>query len=190
MLGLWLLGAVIVDGYAHLNRPEMETFFNPWHTALYSGLGAVALWVTFVVLQVRRPGSGPRRAIPAGYWGTLVGIGLFSLGGFLDLAWHEVFGIEVALDALTSPTRLLLGAGGLLILGTGVRSQGADRSDVPLWLGPAVLSMVLMTTLVAFFLLYSSAFTTAAPVQEFSPTPEGSPGHEEAEQPVVTAVAS
>lgn len=175
MLGLWLLGAVIVDGYAHLNRPEMETFFNPWHTALYSGLGAVALWVTFVVLQVRRPGSGPRRAIPAGYWGTLVGIGLFSLGGFLDLAWHKVFGIEVALDALTS---------------TGVRSQGADRSDVPLWLGPAVLSMVLMTTLVAFFLLYTSAFTTAAPVQECSPTPEGSPGHEEAEQPVVTAVAS
>ena len=190
VLGIWLLGAVFVDGWAHFNRPGMESFFTPWHAALYSGLGAVAAWVTVVVLRGRRPNAPLRAAIPAGYRGTFVGIGLFSLGGLLDLAWHEVFGIEVALDALISPTHLLLGLGGLLVLGTGVRSEGADRGGAQTWRAPAVLSMVLMTALVAFFLLYTSAFSTAAPVQEFSPTPEGSPGHEEAEQPVVTAMAS
>ena len=195
LLGIWLLLAVFVDGWAHFDRPRMETFFTPWHAALYSGLGVVAVWVASVVLRARRPGQRLTAAIPAGYRGTLVGIGIFSLGGMLDLAWHEVFGIEVALDALISPTHLLLGLGGLLVLGTGVRSQGArdriaQRWQAQRWQAPAVLSMVLMSALVAFFLLYTSAFSVAAPVQEFIPTPEGSPGHEEAEQPVVTAMAS
>ena len=190
LLGIWLLGAVFVDGWAHFNRPDMESFFTPWHAALYSGLAVVAAWVSTVVLRGRTPSAPLRTAIPAGYGGTFLGIGLFSLGGILDLAWHEVFGIEVALDALISPTHLLLGLGGLLVLGTGVRSEGAARGGAQPWGPPAVLSLVLMTALVAFFLLYTSAFSTAAPVQEFSPTPEGSPGHEEAEQPVVTAMAS
>lgn len=189
LLSTWLLAAVFVDGWAHFNRPGMETFFTPWHAALYSGLGAVAAWVTLVVLRGRRAGTPLSAAVPAGYRGTFVGIALFSLGGLLDLVWHELFGIEVALDALISPTHLLLALGGLLVLGTGVRSEGADGSAHS-WRTPAVLSIVLMTALVAFFLLYTSAFTTAAPVQEFSPLPEASPRHEEAEQPVVTAVAS
>ena len=190
LLGIWLLGAVFVDGWAHVNRPGMESFFTPWHAALYSGLAAVTAWVTFVVLRLRRPGTPLRTAVPAGYAGTFVGILIFSLGGLLDLAWHEVFGIEVALDALISPTHLLLGLGGVLVLGTGVRSQSAQGDGVQTWRAPGVLSLVLGTALVAFFLLYTSAFGVAAPVQEFSPTPEGTPGHEEAEHPVVAALAS
>ena len=34
LLGLWLLLAVFLDGWAHLNVPGLETFFTPLHAAL------------------------------------------------------------------------------------------------------------------------------------------------------------
>lgn len=37
LLGVWLVGAVFSDGSAHFNVPELESFFTPWHLALYSG---------------------------------------------------------------------------------------------------------------------------------------------------------
>lgn len=51
-----------------------------------------------------------------------------------------------------------------------------------------MLSLVLSTALVAFFLLYTSPFPTPAPVQPFAPTPEGAPGHLEAEVPVIAGL--
>ena len=65
------------------------------------------------------------QAIPPGYRGTAVGVVLFAVAGGLDLLWHEILGIEVSLDALVSPTHLLLGFSLFLILGTGVRSARA-----------------------------------------------------------------
>ena len=36
-LGTWLVLGVFVDGWAHFNRPGLETFFTPWYAVLYSG---------------------------------------------------------------------------------------------------------------------------------------------------------
>ncbi|WP_346769035.1 hypothetical protein [Crystallibacter degradans] len=187
VIGTWLLLAVYLDGWAHLNDVGTETFFTPWHTALYAGLGMIGIWMALLMRRGRRQGLPLRHSLPKGYRGTLLGIGLFALGGLLDLAWHELFGIEVALDALVSPTHLLLGAGGMLILGTGVRSQRAVRPSRP-WAAPAMLSLLLVTGLAAFFLVYTSAFMFSAPLMEFVPVPEGAPGHEEAELPVIAAL--
>lgn len=113
-------------------------------------------------------------------------------GGVADLLWHETLGIEVAVDALVSPPHLMLGAGGLLILTSPLRAlrvlSRASTERPPVWTLPALLSLVLTTALVAFFLLYTSPFATAAPVETFIPTPEGTPGHEEAELPVIAAL--
>ena len=38
LLGLWLLLTVFLDGWAHINLPSLETFFTPWHAALYLGM--------------------------------------------------------------------------------------------------------------------------------------------------------
>jgi len=182
LLGIWLLLAVFLDGWAHLHLPGLETFFTPWHAALYSGLLATAAWTAAVIWRNREPGQPISGAIPAGYRGTVVGVVLFGVAGALDLAWHEILGIEVSLDALVSPTHLLLGFSLALILGTGLRSaQAAGRPAAFEWTAPAVLAVVLMTGLGAFFLIYCSAFVRAAPAVPYLSTPLGSPEHTQVE---------
>ncbi len=34
---LWLIIGVFVDGWAHMNLAQLETFFTPWHALFYSG---------------------------------------------------------------------------------------------------------------------------------------------------------
>ena len=192
-LGALLVAGVFTDGWAHFNRPGMETFFTPWHAALYSALGLMTAWLAAVTW---RSGSGSAMrlptSVPQGYGLALVGAALFALGGAMDLVWHELFGIEVALDALISPTHLVLGTGGLLILTTGMRSQGLLRSTPApgQWTLSAMISLLLSLAVVVFFLLYTSSFPDPGPVEPFSPTPENTPGHREAELPVVAALAS
>lgn len=191
LLGIWLLLAVFLDGWAHLHVPGLETFFTPWHAALYSGLLAMAAWTATVIWRNREPGQPLARAIPAGYGGTVVGVVLFAVAGVLDLAWHEILGIEVSLDALVSPTHLLLGFSLFLILGTGVRSARArSRSAAFVWTPPALLAVALMTGLGAFFLIYCSAFVRTGPAVPYVPTPIGSPGHTQAELPAAIGMAS
>lgn len=193
LIGVWLVGAVFSDGWAHFNVPELESFFTPWHLAMYAGFAAMAGWVGLVAWGGRRPGVPVLQWLPYGYRGAALGLAIFGAGGVADLAWHEVFGIEVAVDALVSPSHLMLGAGGLLILTSGLRGQRILSRSVavqhPGWTLPALLSLVLTTALAAFFLLYTSPFPMPAPVESFVPTPEGTPGHLEAELPVITALS-
>lgn len=190
-LGLWLLLAVFLDGWAHLNLPSLETFFTPWHAALYSGMLATAAWTAVVIWRNRAPGQPLSQAVPPGYRGTAVGVVLFGVAGGLDLLWHEILGIEVSLDALVSPTHLLLGFSLFLILGTAVRSaRAAGRAGNLEWTPAALFAVVLMTGLGAFFLIYCSAFVRPGPTALFIPTPVGTPGRLQAELPVVVSLTS
>jgi hypothetical protein len=197
LLALWLVLAVFLDGWAHINLPGLETFFTPWHAALYSGMLATASWTAAVIWRNRTPGQPLLRTIPPGYRGTAVGVILFGTAGGLDLLWHELLGIEVSLDALVSPTHLLLGLSQFLILGTAVRSARAAGKLSGLQhpgnagLTPAaIFAVVLMTALGAFFLIYCSAFVRPGPTAVFVPSPVGTPGRIQAELPVVITLAS
>ncbi|MCA4134005.1 hypothetical protein [Arthrobacter sp. M4] len=191
VLGIWLVIASFGDGWTHVNRPAPETFFTPWHAVLYSGLVAVAAWTGVVVWRNHTPGTSWISAVPTAYRLTVAGVVTFGVGGLLDMAWHQVFGIEVAIDALVSPTHLILGAGGLLILGTGVRSARLSAGRGPIrWTAPAVMSVVLMTALVSFFLIYASAFIRVAPTHSYLPIPEGTPGHDKEELDLIAGLAS
>lgn len=81
VLGSWLVAAVFVDGWAHFNRPQLESFFTPWHAALYSGLGAMALWVAALTWTRRRDGDPIWVAVPDGHKGAVIGVGAFALRG-------------------------------------------------------------------------------------------------------------
>ena len=191
LLGVWLLLAIFLDGWAHLNLPSLETFFTPWHAALYSGMLATALWTAAVIWRNRRPGRPLLQTVPPGYRGTAVGVVLFAVAGGLDLLWHEILGIEVSLDALVSPTHLLLGFSLFLILGTAVRSaRASSRAGELEWTPSALFAVVLMTGLGAFFLIYCSAFVRPGPTALFIPTPVGTPGRLQAELPVVVSLTS
>lgn len=150
-LSAWLIVGLFVDGWAH-NNDKPESFFTPWHGLFYSGFTATALWL----LSRRRRHGG----VPAGYGLGFVGLAAFAVGGVADMVWHLVFGVEVDLEALLSPTHLLLFASGVLIVSSPLRGAMADPDD-DLSL-PALLSTTIVTATVAFFFMEFSPFITEA----------------------------
>lgn len=131
-LGAWTVAGVYADGWAHANRSGLETFFSPWHVVLYSGFAALAAWVGWLAWRDRATDRPLRLAIPAGYGLGILGIAIFALGGLGDMIWHLAFGVEAGLDALVSPTHLLLLTGGALLLSSPWRAVLA-RNSGPRW---------------------------------------------------------
>lgn len=158
--GTWLIVGLFVDGWAH-NHQKPETIFTPWHAIFYSGFLACAV---HTVVALRRSGTTAatwRHRVPAGYGLVVVGLAVFLVGGAGDLVWHSIFGIEVDVAALLSPTHLLMFTGALLILTGPFRSAWSDPTDVAASLrsfAPALLSLTLFTALVAFFFMYLTPF--------------------------------
>lgn len=165
MMGTWLMLGLIIDGWAHNNLGQLETFFTPWHAIFYSGYLATALWMLVVTYRSLRAGL----ALPRGYGLGLVGVAVFGLGGFGDMIWHIVFGIEQEIAALLSPTHLLLFLGGVLILSTPLRAAWSDPApdEAPGFRRflPVLLSATMVTLVVSFMFMYMWAFTRSFPFQ-------------------------
>ncbi len=140
----------------------------------------------------RRRGWAWTRALPIGYSWAAAGVLVFGVGGVGDMLWHMTFGVEVGIDALLSPTHLVLLTGGALVLTAALRSGWArpithGRPSLRAEL-PAVVSLGLVTSLAAFFLLYTSVFGQPAASAPYVRIPEGAPGHQASEQPVVVGL--
>src|SRR4029450_9230829 len=160
--GTWVLVGLVVDGWAHNNLQALETFFTPWHALFYSGFVATAGWVLTTATRARQPERSGLAAFPAGYGLAVVGVVVFAVGGAGDLTWHSVFGIEQDVEALFSPTHLLLFAGMALILSPPLRAAWSDPAG-PAAPGywrvlPVLGSATLGTVLVAFAFRYWAAF--------------------------------
>jgi hypothetical protein len=154
VLSAWLIAGVFLDAWAHNTRPDLETFFTPWHAVLYSGFLATGGWIAWTVGRARRR-AGSWAALPAGYALGGYGVILFAVAGLGDMIWHVVFGVERELAALLSPTHLGLFVAMLLIVTAPVRSAWADAGEAPTgWVAlmPAALSLALAGTLTAFIL--------------------------------------
>lgn len=176
LLGAALVAGVYLDGWAHLQWPTMESFFTPWHALLYGAFALTAAWSVALVLLRGRQRSPLR--IPRGYGWGLVGVSVFAVGGLLDMAWHVAFGVETGLDALVSPTHLLLLVGGTLLVSSPIRSAlvaGRPRHAA------AVLALAVSVALAGFFLSYVSAFVEPGARAPFVPVPKEAPGHRPAE---------
>jgi hypothetical protein len=152
LFGLWAVVGLHLDGWAHMHQ-RPESFFTLWHAVLYSGVGSGVAY--FVVTGRRRAASGTS-IDPL----VVIGLGLFGVGAVADFIWHGIFGIEVNLETLLSPTHLMLMASGFLMLSYPLRAAWNREDDEPtlrtLW--PAILSITLVTAVAAFFLMYLNAF--------------------------------
>lgn len=181
----WLLvSGLYADGWAHANVPGLETFFTPWHAVLYGSFALLVAWLA--IMALRRPSdAGWRARVPRGYGWGWAGVATFAGGGLADMAWHLGFGIEAGIDALVSPTHLVLLGGGLLLVLSPFRSQPRHAWA---WTWPAVLSLAAATALVGFFLSYVSVFTDPGARVALSAVPEGAPGHRAAELPAVAGL--
>ena len=163
LFGLWMTVGLFLDGYFHQNLDSAgESFLTPWHGVFYAGFAASALWLA-ALSRRRAPGRVDWRlsALPPGYEGARVGLVLFALGGIGDALWHTAFGVERGIDALLSPTHLLLFTGLVLILTSPVRAARAAPERPPSgWMLAG--SVISATALVGFFLNFTWGLGIAA----------------------------
>jgi WD40 repeat protein len=163
-LSAWWLGGLFLDGWAHVHLPALETFFTPWHAALYSGFVACALALLVTQARNMRRGYPWNKALPAGYGLSVSGAAIFLVAGALDLLWHTLFGIERSVEALLSPTHLLLATGGVLLVSGPLRATwrrmptGARLT----WRAgaPALLALTYCYAALGFFTQYAHPFVT------------------------------
>ena len=194
VVSIWWLGGLFIDGWAHSNIPQLETFFTPWHAVFYSGYLAVAFTLLVqILLNLRKSaisagGSTPSlvtlvreslpdnrwlRAIPTGYELSVLGLVIFGVSGIGDLTWHLILGIERSTEALLSPTHLGLAMGIGLALSGPLRAAWHRSETTPSWrqLGPAILSLTFTFSLLTFFTAYASPLVTPWPIINASSSP-------------------
>ncbi len=155
----WLMVGLFVDGWAHNNLSQLETFFTPWHAMFYSGFLACGWWTSFLVLREWRTGKSLLGSIPHGYHLGVIGVCIFAVGGAGDMTWHVVFGVEQNLDALLSPTHLLLFLGGTLIFASPFLAAWTSPDpalNTPRFRTflPTLGSLTMMTSFVSFMNMY------------------------------------
>ena len=162
IFSFWILAGLYLDGWAHRHLHDLDTFFTPWHAVLYSGFFAAVGFLGFILLRSRSPGVPWRRKLPAGYRLSIIGVLVFFGGGIGDLIWHTVFGIEADLDALLSPTHLILAIGGVPIGAAPFRAAW-QRSDgeAPhrlVDLLPMLFSLAFVWSVLTFFTQFAHSF--------------------------------
>lgn len=150
------LGGLYLDGWAHNHGKVDQSFFTPWHAFFYAGFALTAIVLLATGAVNWRRGYTRGAALPAGYGLALLGSAIFAAGGVGDLIWHTLFGIEEDFEALVSPTHLLLGAGLALIVSAPLRAAWRRPGGCG-WreLGPALLSLCLLTAVFTFFMMFS-----------------------------------
>lgn len=151
-LSVWLLGGLFLDGWAHNHGRVDDSFFTPWHAVFYSGFVAVAAFIGWTLVRNVAQGYPWTRALPAGYEAALLGSAIFAAGGVGDMLWHTLFGIEAGVEALLSPTHLLLATGMALIFSVPLRAAWS-RPETELTRAsglPVLLSLTFLLSLFTF----------------------------------------
>lgn len=169
LLSSWMIGGIHLDAWAH-HQFEIETFFTPWHGVLYSGFLALAAVLSGVFIWNIQKGRHWRVAMAMGYGLSLLGVAIFFAGGFGDMVWHILFGIEVDIEALLSPTHLMLAIGGALILTGPIRAAWGRTDDSWKSLLPPLLSLALLLAVFSFFTSYANPLSDAILAQGQRPT--------------------
>lgn len=157
LLSIFFVFGLFLDGWAHTHGQVDESFFTPWHGVLYSAHLLVLLFLSANILLNLRRGFALAHALPNGYLLSFIGALLFIVGGVGDLIWHTLFGVEKQVEALYSPTHLLL-AGAAMLIVTGALRAAWRRSETPTSLrvqllaqAPIVLSLTLTLSVLTFF---------------------------------------
>ncbi len=163
---IWFVGGLFLDGWAHNHGEVDQTFFTPWHAVFYSGFAVEALIVLGAILVNARLARKDENLLPVGYDLSLVGIAVFSVGGVGDLMWHTLFGIEADIEALLSPTHLILALGiGLIITGPLRAAWSRRTSEMQTWISrlPMLFSLASLFALFGFFTQYASPLVVLYP---------------------------
>lgn len=160
LLEAWWVGGVFVDGWAHAHGKVDQSFFTPWHAILYAGCFVNALFFAGVVWSNHTKGFPWSRSVPRGYELAALGVGIFLVGGLLDLLWHLLFGIEQSIAATLSPTHLILALGVFLAASGPWRAAWlrppAQQPENLVRLLPMLVSLAYVLSILTFFTQYAN----------------------------------
>lgn len=150
-----MIVGLFIDGWSHshITSRATESALTPWHVPLYAGSIACALVIFRIVERYRIPGAGWRGTAPRGYGLAVVATFLYPVGAALDLIWHAVFGVEGGVEALISPTHVVVISCMGVMVGTAFRSwaqadpvaTAGDRWAT--WRAVTSMTFVLLTVL-------------------------------------------
>lgn len=159
VLILWLHAGATYDFRQHAAGLDFaeEGFLTVPHAVFYAAFVVIAVTLLAVVVSNRARGDSWIESVPTGYRFALLGVLLFGLGGPLDFLWHSAFGFEEGVEALTSPTHLLLVVGGALFVTAPLRAawtRGLPAS-LPGQL-PALIASGLLLNVAAVFTGYGN----------------------------------
>jgi hypothetical protein len=169
---LWLSGGIMLDAWYHFHS-TVETFFEPAHALLYTGLLASYVFTAFELRAMQRRGWRWPQMVPLGYRGTMLGLVLTLAGGAADMLKHTFWGFEEGFNALLSPTHLLIGAGMVMIVTGPIRSALRTQPPPSAWAGQIglILSAASMMELIHWatqFIFLSEAEAFNAPLAPYS----------------------
>lgn len=137
---------VFADGWSHIRFGADQSVLSVYHLTFNASAVLLTVLIVGVTLLRRRAGLALRAAVPRGHGPTMVGVAMFLVAGAADLAGHALFGFEVGLEALVSPTHLPLFVAWFLIVTAPLRSVEPD--GVAPW--TVVISSALAVSAVAF----------------------------------------
>jgi len=156
--GLWTAGAYI-DGWAHTHlESSLESFFTPWHAVFYFGLFATGVSLVVCVWINHKKGYPLRFALPKEYIFAFIGLIISFVAGVGDMLWHLTFGIEVGVEALLSPTHLLLAIGGAVMVAGPLSAVWYRHKSHPIHSGPTILSAAYFLAVITFMFQFLHPF--------------------------------
>ena len=164
ILSAVFVGGLFLDGWAHTHGRVDQSFFTPWHAVFYAGYAMTASALVASLLRNHARGCPWQLALPVGYGLSGLGALIFAAGGVTDLIWHTIFGIEAGVEALLSPTHLVL-ALGLGLIASGPVRAAWRRSEPGLgWAaqGPMLLALTSTLSVLTFFTEYAHPLVYAA----------------------------
>lgn len=162
-------GAVI-DAWSHVWIPTLDPVLNVWHAPVYASFVVLAAGLTLPSVGRIARGRGIATAIPRALRLPLAGGVLFLLCGLMDIGWHAVFGIEIGVEALLSPTHLGLAVGAGLMWSAPLRLAWRRRGPRSTWsaAAPALISAALLMGLTAFTTHFAHPLVDPWPAYAFS----------------------
>lgn len=171
-LSVLMLAGIVADFNQHASGISFaeEGFFTPQHVFFYSmflGISGVLFVTTY---RERLAGSTWLEAVPCGYGWAVIGVAMFGGGGVADFAWHNAFGFEDGIEALISPSHLLLAAGATLFFAAPLRAAWLrEGRPAGLAMVPVVASAAVTTTLIAMFGGFINPLVAPYPAAESEP---------------------
>ncbi len=148
VVGLWL------DIWSHVTYGADQSIFSEYHLLFYTATVMAGLFLGYTGVTNLLAGYRWSDALPVGYSLSLAGIIFFGIVGVIDLTSHAIWGFETGIEALTSPTHLLLFSGIFVFVSGPIRAEVARqrRGETLTFarLVPFVLSVVATLSAITF----------------------------------------